>query len=188
MEVLWGNQFIYKKIQSSFYLTRLFKLLLFLHWKLFWRFHIVSWYNIQWRYHWRGNLLSLYSACKKDLVHDLHPNIYEGSWSVTDFCSSMCYLIWRNVDVVSHLHWNFISWIHDRFMRVTHLIFHAISLGNEGRFCWSIHIDTDIYGKVLKIVACLDSDVNEATNPFIEGTPRWVLSCFQLLSNKRCGY
>ena len=39
----------------------------------------------------------------------------------------------------------------------------------EVRFCWVIHVYTRIQGKVLKIVASLNSDVYEATNPVIEG-------------------
>ena len=73
-------------------------------------------------------------------------------------------------------------------MRVVHEIFHAISEGNEGRFRWKIHISTKKNGKVFKIIACLDSYVNETTIPVIQGTPMWVFNFFQLLSNKRCSH
>ena len=53
-------------------------------------------------------------------------------------------------------------------MRVVHEIFHAMFESKEGRLSWSIHISTEIHGKVLKIIACLDSDVHEATKPVID--------------------
>ena len=56
-------------------------------------------------------------------------------------------------------------------MKMADEIFHAISEGNKCRLCWSIHINTQSHCKVLKIIACLDSDVHKATNPVIEGTP-----------------
>ena len=56
-------------------------------------------------------------------------------------------------------------------MRVVHAIFHAMSEGKEGRVFWIIHISTETNGKVLHIISCLDSDVNEATNQVIEGNP-----------------
>ena len=48
-------------------------------------------------------------------------------------------------------------------------IFHAFSEGKKVIFRWSIHISTATHGKVLNIIECLDSDVNEATNKVIEG-------------------
>ena len=65
----------------------------------------------------------------------------------------------------------FLSWVHDRFTRLMHGIFHAISLVKEDRFCWIIHIYTETHGKVLKIIAYLDSYVNDFINPVIQGTP-----------------
>ena len=65
----------------------------------------------------------------------------------------------------------FLCWIHYRFMRLVHEIFHAMSEGKECRFCWGIHITTQAHDEVLNIISCLDSDVHEATNPVIEGTP-----------------
>ena len=66
---------------------------------------------------------------------------------------------------------NVLCWIHDRFMRVVHEIFHAMSEGKECRFCWGVHITTQDHDEVLNIISCLDSDVHEVTNPVIEGTP-----------------
>ena len=50
----------------------------------------------------------------------------------------------------------------------------------EGRFCWGIHLFTETRGKSLKIVASLNSDVHEATNPVIEGSYMWFLIFFAL--------
>ena len=53
-------------------------------------------------------------------------------------------------------------------MRVVHDIFHAMSESKEGRLSWSIHIATEMHGKVLKIMVCLESDVNEAAKSVID--------------------
>ena len=53
-------------------------------------------------------------------------------------------------------------------MWMVHEIFHAMSNSKEIWFCWGIYVATDVHGKVLNIVASLDSDVHEATNPVIE--------------------
>ena len=55
-------------------------------------------------------------------------------------------------------------------MRVVHEIFNAMFEGNKIRFCWGIHISDYIHGKVLNIIAYLDSAVHEVTNPVIEVT------------------
>ena len=70
-------------------------------------------------------------------------------------------------------------------MSVVHDIFYAMSDGNKCRFCWGIHITTQSHGELLKIIACLDSDVHESTNPVIELTPMWVFN-FAFSSNERC--
>ena len=54
---------------------------------------------------------------------------------------------------------------------MVHEIFQALSEGKEIRFCWRIHVTAQFNGDVLKTIACLDSDVNEAAKPEIEGTP-----------------
>ena len=55
-------------------------------------------------------------------------------------------------------------------MWMVHEIFHAMYKIKEIGFCWGIHAATEAHGKVLNIVASLDSDVHEATNPVIEGS------------------
>ena len=95
---------------------------------------------------------------------------------------------WWSIAEKSHLFWNFLSWIHDRFMRVMHEILHAMSEGEKIRFYWGIHTATYMNGKVLKIIACLDSDVHDATNPVNEGTLMWVFNLFKFLYNKRCSH
>ena len=54
-------------------------------------------------------------------------------------------------------------------MRVMHEIFHVISEGKKLLFYWIINITTYTHGKVLKIIACLNSYVHDITNPVIEG-------------------
>ena len=54
-------------------------------------------------------------------------------------------------------------------MCMVNKIFHAMSKFKERRLCWGICVSTDTHGKVLKIVASLNSDVHEFTNPVIEG-------------------
>ena len=49
-------------------------------------------------------------------------------------------------------------------MWMVHEIFHTISKRKEIWFCWGIHVATEAHGKVLNIIAILDSDVHEATN------------------------
>ena len=55
-------------------------------------------------------------------------------------------------------------------MIVVHDIFHAMSKGKNHRLFWGIHITIKSHGKVLKIIACLNSGVHEATNAVIEVT------------------
>ena len=49
-------------------------------------------------------------------------------------------------------------------------IFHAMPESRESRFCWGIHVSTEAHGKILKIIAILNSDVHKGTNPVIEGS------------------
>ena len=55
-------------------------------------------------------------------------------------------------------------------MWMVHAIFHAMYKIKEIGFYWGIHVATEAHGKVLIIVASLDSDVHAATNPVIEGS------------------
>ena len=80
-----------------------------------------------------------------------------------------------------------LSWIHDRFMWMMNEIFHAMYESKEIRLCWGIHVSTETHGKVLNIIACLDSDIHEVTNQVIEGYYIWVFNLFWIFSNKRCG-
>ena len=60
-----------------------------------------------------------------------------------------------------------------------------MSKGKGSRFYWCIHIETETHGKVLKIIICLDSEVNKSTNPVIEGNTVQIFNWFQLLSNNK---
>ena len=50
-----------------------------------------------------------------------------------------------------------------------HDIFHAMFYSKERRLCKGIHVSTETHVNILKIIAMLNSDVNEATNLVIEG-------------------
>ena len=65
-------------------------------------------------------------------------------------------------------------WLYIHCQSVTHAMYEI----KEGRFCWEIHVSTDMYGNILKIVASLNSDVHEATNPVIEGSSMWFFKIF----------
>ena len=56
-------------------------------------------------------------------------------------------------------------------MWLVHKIFHAMFDIKKGRLCWSIHVDNETDDKVLNIIWILKSDVHDATNPVIEGSP-----------------
>ena len=63
-------------------------------------------------------------------------------------------------------------------MWMVHEILHAIFESKEIRFCWCIYVATETHGEILKIVASLESDVHEYTNPVIEGSSIWFLKIF----------
>ena len=65
-------------------------------------------------------------------------------------------------------------------------ILHSMYQIKEGRLCWGIHIATEMHDKLMKIVASLKMDVNENTNPVIDGSSMQSFSLFQLLYNNRC--
>ena len=89
-------------------------------------------------------------------------------------------------DIFSSMH--FLSSIHDGFMRMVYEIFHSMFERKKGRFCWCIHISTEAHCEILKIIASLGSDVNESTNPMIEGSSMCFLNLFRLLSNYKCSH
>ena len=66
-------------------------------------------------------------------------------------------------------------------MCMVHDIFHSVFEINESGFCSVIHVSTEIHGKVLNIVAGLNSGVYEATNPLIEVSSVWVFNFSDLL-------
>ena len=49
-------------------------------------------------------------------------------------------------------------------MCIVHEIFHAVFEIKKSRFCWVIHVSTEMHSKILKIMASLNSDFPEATN------------------------
>ena len=69
---------------------------------------------------------------------------------------------------------------------MVHEIFHDMSDIKESGFYSVIHVATETHDKVLNIVASLNSDLHEATNPVIEGSSMLVFNLFQIFSNKRC--
>ena len=49
-----------------------------------------------------------------------------------------------------------------------HEIFHAMYESKEVSLYWVVHTVTEMHGKVLNIVAILNSDVYESTRPVVE--------------------
>ena len=52
-------------------------------------------------------------------------------------------------------------------MWVVSKILHAMSDSKDVRFYWHIHLSTDMHGKIISIVAILNSDLHDTTNPVI---------------------
>ena len=128
------------------------------------------------------------SVCHIYIVRYLHHNMYGGIWSIP-YCSLLLHpLIWRNIDMGFHLFWNFLSWIHGRFMWILHDIFHDIYDSKWNRLYWVIIVSTEMHGKMLNIIASLNSAVHESTIPVIKGYSILFLNLFQLFSNKRCSH
>ena len=188
MEGIWGNQLIYRSFWSNYDLALLCPLLLFMRWNCLYISKIVSYITSKWWYHWIGELFMQKLVCHIYLFHDLHQHMCGVNWSIPDFCWFWNPLFWRNIDMDFNLLRKNISWIHDRFIWIVHEIFHAISEIKDRRFCWGINISTDTHGKILKIIASLNSDLHEATNPVIEGHSMWFLNLFQIFYNKRCSH
>ena len=117
MKVIWGNQLIYKIFKSISYLIHLCTLLLFIYCSCFGMYQIVSWNTSQRWCHWISELLSWCSACQRDLFHDPRLSMCEESLSILDFCWSLQYLPWRNIDLGSHWVWKCyflnIWWVHE---------------------------------------------------------------------------
>ena len=51
---------------------------------------------------------------------------------------------------------------------MVHEIQYAMFEINKGRFCWCIHVATEVHSEILKIIASLDSDLHESINLLIE--------------------
>ena len=129
------------------------------------------------------------SICHRYLLHDMHHNICEGSYSIPCFCWFMHLLLWSNIDGGGFFSsMNVLSWLHDGFMWMVHEIFHSMFESKKGRLCWWIHIATEAHCEILKIIASLDSGLNKSTNPMILGSSMWFLNLFQLFSNNRCSH
>ena len=62
---------------------------------------------------------------------------------------------------------NFLSLVHDGYMWMVHKIFHAMFESNKCVFCWFSHIATEAHCEILKIIASLDSDLNDSTSTII---------------------
>ena len=175
--ILWGNWLIYKIIIQFLSNTPVY-IYLVSTLELFLGVSVFSWCTSQWRYHWRGEMLRWRSAHHKDIVHDLCCSMCEESLSITDFCWYLKYWIWRNIDLGSHLVWNIISLIYDKFTRVVHEILHVISEENTWRFYWGINITNQYHGEVLNIIHFLDGYLHDSTNPVIEITPMLFFKLF----------
>ena len=78
MEVLWGNQLIYKNFWSSFDLTHLYKLILFLYWKYFCMFQIVYYGTIEYVNCWGDRAPAINISC---MIHfTIYVRKFDYSW------------------------------------------------------------------------------------------------------------
>ena len=158
----------------------------------FWPHHdwpALSWHWMFWRYSSAGCASTL-TSLRKCGWYSIHI-----SWMVENRNQhiqggSLHYLFLRNIYVGSSLVWNFIFWIHDRFMLVVHEIFRTMSEG----FLWVISTTTQAHGKVFNIIVFLESDVHEATwcawvhQPGDWGNPVWVFKFLKLFSSESCSH
>ena len=69
---------------------------------------------------------------------------------------------------------------------MVHEILHGMFEIKEGILFWGIHVSTKEYGEISNIIAILDSDVHEYTNPVIEWSSMWFLYLFQIFFNNIC--
>ena len=73
---------------------------------------------------------------------------------------------------------NFLPWILNRLIGTMHNILHDMSEGKKYWFCWVIHISNQAHDNALNIIACLNSDVNDTTNPMAEWSPMRFFNLF----------
>ena len=119
----------------------------------------------------------LQRSSQKYILHDLHQNMYGGSWIIPDFCWFLYPLIWRNIDVgfngfciiflvymMSPSGWYMISPYHiwEQIMQVL--------LGNSYNHSrtWKVIEDHSLFWQWC--------ERGHHTGDW--GNPMWVLSCF----------
>ena len=78
----------------------------------------------------------------------------------------------------------FFPWIHDRFMRMVHEIFHAMEKCKELWFYGSINIPTKLHGNRSKVIYCFNNNVHEISYPVVEWWSMCLLKLLQLFSKK----
>ena len=80
---------------------------------------------------------------------------------------------------------NYLSWLNHGFMCMVHGLFHVKFERKKRRLCWCIRMSTEVYHEILRVIASLDSDVHESTNPVIHWYSMLFLNFFQFLFNER---
>ena len=92
-------------------------------------------------------------------------------------------LMWAFLSLV-----NFLSWLHDGFMCIVNDILHSMFDSKQSRLYWGIHVATETHDETLKIIASMDSDVNDSTNSMIEISSMLFINFFELFSNDICSH
>ena len=144
-----------------------------------------SWHTSLWGYHWRDERLVYLIVFQLDLWHDMHHNMLEGIWNIPYFCWFYipCFEITLVGAFISFI--NVLSWVNGGFIWMVHEILHVMFDIKKIMFCWFICVATEVHCKILKVIASLNSDFHESTNPVIEWSSMWFINLFQLFSNDR---
>ena len=98
------------------------------------------------------------------------------------FCQHLPYL--KNIEYDSRSFWRYFPWIHDRFMRMLHDIFHSMENIEELCFYGIINVSTQSHNNILKFISCLKSNINETSYPVVDWFSMCLFKLFKLLSNE----
>ena len=78
------------------------------------------------------------------------------------------------------------TWIHDGFMWMVNLLFHAMYQCKECWFCWSINVSTQWHGMILKVIVYFNSNIHENSYPVVELYYMCLFKFFYFFSNEWC--
>ena len=69
-------------------------------------------------------------------------------------------------------------------MQMVHEILHTMAKGKERWFYGRIHVYTQLHGKTLNVVLCLNSNMHETFYPVVELSSIFLFRLVQFFSNK----